>query len=355
VPRPSKRRRQEQAAVRTPAAGPGQAAARTPAAGPGQDAIRAPGPGPRQALDRTPAARPREAGPASPVPARYRAQRVKIAPPWWQTPWAWGGGAGAAVVVVVVVFIILAVNGSPSSGGSNALQPVPASVLNAVTGVSPTVSSTIGGGGVTDPFFPISGTPNAATGPGGRPEIFYYGAEYCPYCAGERWSMVVALSRFGSFSNLHLTMSDSNPNDIPNTHTFSFYTSSYSSAYVDFAPVESEDRNGNPLQTPTAAQQSLINAYDLPPYTSQAGTIPFQVYGTRFFVTSSGVDPQLLQGMNWQQIAGTLTDAQNQVAQQIVGNANWLTAGICELTGNQPGSVCTAAPIPSLEAKLPTS
>ena len=42
------------------------------------------------------------------------------------------------------------------------------------------------------------------TGPaltsGGKPEMLYIGAEWCPYCAAERWAMAVALRRFGTFS-----------------------------------------------------------------------------------------------------------------------------------------------------------
>ena len=34
------------------------------------------------------------------------------------------------------------------------------------------------------------------------PEILYMGAEYCPYCAAQRWSTIIALSRFGKFSGL---------------------------------------------------------------------------------------------------------------------------------------------------------
>ena len=62
----------------------------------------------------------------------------------------------------------------------------------------PQVSSTIAAGGVTDPLEPVTGCPAALTGPSGSPELFYYGAEYCPYCAAERWSVVIALSRFGT-------------------------------------------------------------------------------------------------------------------------------------------------------------
>jgi hypothetical protein len=32
--------------------------------------------------------------------------------------------------------------------------------------------------------------------------MLYIGAEYCPYCAAERWPLVMALSKFGTFSNL---------------------------------------------------------------------------------------------------------------------------------------------------------
>jgi hypothetical protein len=72
-------------------------------------------------------------------------------------------------------------------------------------------------------------------------------------------------------------------------------------------------------------------------------------------VSGSGVNPELLQGMTWQQIAATLTDTSSKVAQPIIGDANWLTAGICKLTGDQPGSVCSAAPIASLEGQIASS
>ena len=278
---------------------------------------------------------------------------MAIPRPWWQRPWAWGGAATVVVVAVVVIFLV--VGNSSSGNGStspNANPLAPASVLSAVTGVSPTVSTAIAAGGVTNPLQPISGSPALLKGANGHPELLYIGAEYCPYCAAERWSVVIALSRFGSFSNLHITMSDSNPDDIPNTHTFTFLGSSYSSQYLDFAPVETEDRNGKPLQTPTAAQQALVNSYDTSPYSSTTGGIPFQDLANRYILSGSGVAPQILQGLAWQQIADTLTNSQSQVAQSIIGNANWITAGICKVTGDQPGSVCNGAPISTLEAQL---
>jgi thiol-disulfide isomerase/thioredoxin len=290
------------------------------------------------------------------MPSRYRTQRVALPRPWWKGPWAWVGGITVVVVAVVVIFIVVGMRpAAKSTAASSSNQLAPASVLDAVTGVSPSVSSTIGAGGVADPLEAISGSPAALTGPGGKPELFYYGAEFCPYCAAERWSVVIALSRFGTFTNLHITMSDSNPNDIPDTHTFTFYGSSYSSPYLDFAAIESADRNNNVLQTPTAAEGTLISTYDTTPYSTQTGGIPFQDLGNRYIVSGSGVNPELLQGMTWQQIAATLTDTSSKVAQPIIGDANWLTAGICKLTGDQPGSVCSAAPIASLEGQIASS
>ena len=41
----------------------------------------------------------------------------------------------------------------------------------------------------------------------GKPGVLYIGAEYCPFCATERWAMVNALGRFGTFSGLKITNS----------------------------------------------------------------------------------------------------------------------------------------------------
>ena len=67
--------------------------------------------------------------------------------------------------------------------------------------------------------------------------MLYEGAEYCPFCAAERWAMVMALSKFGTFWGLKLT--NSSVSDFaPDTATFSFYGSTYTSKYLAFKPVE---------------------------------------------------------------------------------------------------------------------
>src|SRR5260370_18987311 len=87
--------------------------------------------------------------------------------------------------------------------------------------------------------------------------------------------MIIALSRFGTFSGLKTTSSSSS--DVyPNTPTFTFHGATYVSQYVDFVSVETTDRNQNTLETPTAAQQALVTQYDT------SGSIPFVDFSNRY-------------------------------------------------------------------------
>jgi thiol-disulfide isomerase/thioredoxin len=274
--------------------------------------------------------------------------------PWWRKSGTLISGVVVLVLVIVAIFIFVArsshSNTGAASGGSE--QIAPAAVVQAVTQVSPQVISAVKTGGQTDP---LVATPKTAllTGPSGKPEFLYIGAEYCPFCAAERWSVIVALSRFGTFSNLHLTTSSST--DVyPDTPTFTFYGSHYSSPYIDFVSVEQTTRDPNtPLQTPTAQEQQLLAEYDAPPYTQNAGGIPFLDIANQYVASGAGYSPQLLAGLSQQDVAARLRNPNDPVTQAIVGNANYLTAAICRITNNQPGNVCTAGPIPQIEQQLP--
>jgi len=231
-------------------------------------------------------------------------------------------------------------------------------VLHEVSNVSPGVLAAVGTGGQQKVLVPLKGgSPPFLTGSNGKPECFYAGAEYCPYCAAERWSVVVALSRFGNFSKLNQTTSSSS--DIyPNTSTFTFYQSAYTSRYIDFVSMEGNtnqpDGSGGytVLQTPTAEQQKLIDTYDAPPYLSSAGSIPFIDIANQYLMQGANFDPQVLSGLSWQEIANELSNPNSNVTKDIVGSANYLTAAICQVTKQQPGTVCTAAPIPQIEQSL---
>jgi hypothetical protein len=292
------------------------------------------------------------------TPSRYRTQKVELRSPWWQSPWTWGSGVTLVVVAVIVVFVVLAASAPPPSPDALASS----SLVSEVTGVSPSTLAAVGSGGLSNPLQKLPASAKALTGSNGKPEVVMISEDSCPFCAFERWSVVVALSRFGTFTNLHVTTSASG--DVyPDTNTFSFYGSSYSSSYLDFEGVETTDRSGNTLQTPTAAEQSILSTWDVAPYSSQDGGLPFIDLGGRYLASGAPtVDvqvngqtaqaPALIEGMTWQQIASSLNNSSTNQAKTILGNANYLTAAICKLTGNQPGSVCGTSTITQLETKI---
>lgn len=203
---------------------------------------------------------------------------------------------------------------------------------------------------------PITGQPALAAD--GKPLIVYIGAEYCPYCAAQRWGVAVALSRFGSFSNLGTTTSASD-DAFPNTATLSFHSTGYTSQYIAFQGVETQTNqksNGNyaTLDTPTAQQSQLMQTYDAPPYVSsdEAGSIPFIDIANRYVSAGAFISPSLLAGKNAIDIATALSDPSTDIAQAVDGAANAITAAICDATGGQPGDVCTSPGVTAYASKL---
>ena len=180
--------------------------------------------------------------------------------------------------------------------------------------------------------------------------ITYIGAEYCPYCAAERWALAVALSRFGTFSNLSGTHS-SGADVYPDTQTLSFYGSTYTSPYVDFQAVEeaSNQQVGGTyrtLQAPTAAQRALMATYD------PQGSIPFLDIANRYVVTGSSFSPQVLQGLSRGQIAAQLADPSTGWPRRSTGRPTPSRPPSRSVTGNQPSTVANSAAIAAIAQKL---
>ena len=265
--------------------------------------------------------------------------------PWWRGP---APLIGTVIVVLVLIGIFIAVANQGSSRASAHIgQPAAATIVRAVTTVSPSVIATVGTGNLPDPYRAISGP--APTTPG-RTQVLYIGAEFCPYCAADRWSLVNALSRFGTFSNLHYMRSAV---DDGNIATFTFYGSRYSSPYLSFVPIENEDRNANQLQSLTREQQQILstlghNGY---PFVDIAGQYASANDGPN--ARPGGYDPSVLSRKDWSQIAGALSNAHDPITQGIIGNANYLTAAICTATHQQPARTCNTATIRFIEQLLP--
>lgn len=268
------------------------------------------------------------------------------------------------LLIAVIIGAFILISRLQSNTGSGQAVQASSQVFNQVTKVDPNILAQVGNGSLSNPFKTVSGSPPLLKGPTGKPEILYIGAEYCPFCAAERWPMVVALSRFGSFSKLYQTTSSSVDVD-PSTPTFTFYQATYkgafySSQYIDFVPVElsgneqQADGTYPTLQTPTTVQKQLLSTYDVPPYTdaSSAGSIPFLDIANKYVQIGApaGFSPQSLSGMQWSEIAGRLADSNSSLSKQILGSANYLTAAICIATNQQPGSVCNTDAIQKIES-----
>lgn len=270
--------------------------------------------------------------------------------------------AGGSVFVVIAVVVGLIVAKSLSGPAKAPPAKTNAAVAAQLTSIPASVFDTVGAGpagsNAVHPLDTISGPPLTANG---KPEILYMGAEYCPFCGAERWAMVAALSRFGTFSGL--TFIHSSSTDLySNTATLSFYKSSYTSKYVTFTPVELETVTGTPLQTPSAAQSALIEKYDVPPRVSEKGAIPFVDLDNKYMIGGTQYLPSVLGttynpdsshfGLSWSQIASDLQNPSSPVAQSVIGAANHITAAICKLTGGQPGSVCTSTAVTAVGSNI---
>lgn len=259
------------------------------------------------------------------------------------------GGSVLAVLAVVAVLIIVKLSSGGSSGPSSAGTSQPA-VVSAVTSVPSSTTDSVGKGTANPKMLvPLSGAPALASG--GKPEVLYMGAEYCPFCATERWAMLNALSRFGTFSNIKFIHSapDDTPASVP---TLTFYKSGYNSKYVTFTPVEMQKIDKSTLQNPTSEQKALLNKYDAPPYVQGAGgSIPFMYFGGKYIVSGASYDYSVLSGKTYAQIAAAMKDPSSDIAKGAIGAANQMTAAICKLTGDQPATACTTS-IKALEAGL---
>jgi hypothetical protein len=250
---------------------------------------------------------------------------------------------GIAVIVVVGIALIIAVaSGSSSSGDITGRQTASAALVGKVTGVPESVISQVGQGTSTPLPSPINGKSIAVNG---KPGVLYIGAEYCPFCATERWAMANALSRFGTFTGLKITNSATDDVD-PGTKTLSFYQSTYKSDYIVFTPVEVQNNTKGNLETPTAEQSQIQSAYD------NGGSIPFIYFDGKYVITGATYDVSVLQGKTWDQIAAAMNDPSSAVAKGAIGAANAMTATICILTNNQPSKTCSVPAIQSLEQQI---
>jgi hypothetical protein len=279
------------------------------------------------------------------VQARQRNRNIGIA-----------SAAVVAVIAVVVVLIVAKQNGAANKTIKSVASEfaLPTGVLTQVENVP--VSALVQAAetdtaGATTPKATPAGT--ATLTANGLPEVLYVGAEYCPYCAAERWAMVMALSKVGTFTNLQGTTS-SQVDVNPNTPTFAFYGSTFTSPYVSFVPVEEEtnapitDSSGNvtgygSLQNPTSEQNALVTKWDVSPYTTQNGSIPFVYFAGKYIQAGAQYDASALSGQQMTQAAAYVTSGTNATSKAAEAAAGHFLAAVCSIANDKP-PVCASVP-----------
>jgi len=262
------------------------------------------------------------------------------------------GGSILLVLVVVAVFVVvkLSQGSSTPSASSSGRTALPASVVSQVTNVPASTLDKVGKGAV--PSFtstPLSAASGTTLTNAGKPEMLYIGAEFCPYCAAMRWSMAIALSRFGEFTTPLQGIHSSSTDTDPNTATLTFYKTGYASKYLKFTPVENLTVSHSSLQSLTSEQNALWAKYEPDPNTRG---YPFIDFGNKLILKGPIYDPKVLAGKSWSQIAAVLHDPSSPITQNVAGAANYVTGAICKMTNNQPSDVCSSPAVTAVQGNL---
>ena len=272
----------------------------------------------------------------------------------------WGWAAVVVILLGVVVLVTYALTRPPSTPRTVHRVATADDVVSAVTQVPSTVFDSVGVSAPTTQLVVptvLAGQPPLVSH--GRPEVLYVGAEFCPFCAAERWPLIVALSRFGHFSQLS-NMQSSPSSVFPAVQTFTFVGARFTSHYVTLDAIElysgAVDAQGVYTQIASLdpLQSLLVGRYGTPPVKrgSAAGSFPFVDIGNQMVTSTSGFSPGVLVGQSQSAIAGDLDQPSQSIGQAVVASANYLTAGICAATGQRPASVCNDRGVRAAAAAL---
>lgn len=175
---------------------------------------------------------------------------------------------------------------------------------------------------------------------GNKPQVLMIGTLRCADCAAERWAMVKAMGRFGTWSNL---AAGTNGAGIP---TFDLVNAKYSSWYVSLDHKDTQDLDGLPLQKLTAREQTLFKRYD------PQGTTPLLVVG-KYAQVGQGVSPDVLANRSFRSVQTSLiTNQATDFSGAINAEANLITAMLCKADGGNPSVFCSRSEIKRITLRL---
>jgi cyclophilin family peptidyl-prolyl cis-trans isomerase len=183
---------------------------------------------------------------------------------------------------------------------------------------------------------------------GGKVEVAYVGGGWCPYCALGNWSLQVALSQFGIFSQLGSPLSSSAADVYPGLESWSFAGARYVSDYFKLDAFQVAQGGSAPVPPGLAR---LMNKYDAPPYTKYAGGIPFTDLGGQFLVIGTPASVAPLMHLDRAHVAADLRHPGNAVARSVDGAADYLVAAMCLTPGASSAPICDSKFAKRLDAE----
>ena len=125
---------------------------------------------------------------------------------------------GLIIVAICLLGALVLVrdNSGPSTTSTvETFSPAPSSLVSTMSSVPASVYDAVGASSPANPVLAPQpagngtrrcGWPPPAAGHR-NPVVFFYGAEFAPYAAVQRWPLILALSRFGTFKQLGMMQS----------------------------------------------------------------------------------------------------------------------------------------------------
>jgi hypothetical protein len=282
---------------------------------------------------------------------REKAKPLRGEPQKSTTPVLIAAPVSALLVIVILGLVLVKMSqGSnpPAAGTASPPGLAPPALVKQLATIPTATFDAVGYQPSSNPPQAINGKPLTQDG---KPLMIYIGAEFCPYCAAERWPVTIALQRFGTFKNLGVTHS-STSDTLPNTQTFTFHGATYTSDYVALSAAETAtnvpDGNGGytTLDQPTQQQIDASNSFN------SSGSIPFIDIANAYAISGASYDAGILQGMSRAQIAAAVRDPSSDISKAVLGTANTIAAAICSQNGGKPASVCASSGVTAAAAHL---
>jgi thiol-disulfide isomerase/thioredoxin len=177
----------------------------------------------------------------------------------------------------------------------------------------------------------------------GKLFVFFMGAEHCPFCAAERWSVVRGLQKFGQWSGLKQTMSAARDEPFLNLPTYDFTEATYTSAHIEFVARELRNREFKPLQKLLKPEEKLVRKFN------PEKRIPFLLVGGRFMQIGAGFTPKIFIGHTFRQTETELKKAESEIRKTIDAEGNIIAALLC--TSGLPAELCRETGIAELVAQ----